>query len=58
MDIGDLDDDEFNCLAQWLAVAPLGPGPIDLSRASAWRFAQARISVEKGEATSFPEIGE
>lgn len=58
MDINDLDDGELNCLAPWLAAAPLSSGPIDLGRASAWRFAQARISVEKGQASSFPDIGE
>lgn len=58
MDIDDLDDDELDHLAQWLAMAPLASGPIDLRRASAWRFAQARIAVEKGDAASFPDIGD
>jgi hypothetical protein len=63
MDIADLDDDELIHLALWLAAAPVDAGPVDLCHAAAshkaaWRFAQARIAVDRGEVTSFPEIRE
>jgi hypothetical protein len=58
MDIADLDDDELIHLALWLAAAPVDAGPVDLCHATAWRFAQARIAVDRGEVTSFPEIRE
>lgn len=54
----DLDDDELDHLAHWLASAPLISGQIDLRRASAWRCTEARIAVENREATSFREVGE
>lgn len=49
MDIADLDDDELIHLALWLAAAPVDAGPVDLCHAAAWRFAQARIAVDRGE---------
>lgn len=57
MDLDDLDEDEFAHLAQWVSSLPLGSGPVDLSTSAAWKFAHARLAVESGEITSFPDIG-
>jgi hypothetical protein len=58
MNLNDLDEDEFAHLVQWLTANPLGPGPIDLRIAPAWRFAEARFAVEARKLVEFPGISD
>lgn len=57
MNLNDLDEDEFAHLAQWVAVAS-PQTTIDLRTAPAWRFAQARLAVDKDDLKEFPDISE
>jgi hypothetical protein len=58
MDIDDLDEDEFFHLAQWIAAIPSETTCVDLRTASAWRFAQTRAAVDKGDIKDFPAIND
>lgn len=51
-----LDDDELDNLAMWLATCEFPDGAVDLREAPAWKFGAARVAVEAGGGSTFPEV--